>query len=146
MAAGPFTFFNAFREKLGNALIDLDTTPFRMTLHASGYTPSAADHGDLADTSNELATANGYTAGGAAMTVAWTRSGGTCSFTCDPVIWSASGAGITVRVAVVHVDLSVSDKPLVGYFLLDSSGADVAVTAGNTLPITASPSGLFTLA
>ena len=146
MAAGPFTFFNAFREKLGNALIDLDTTPFRMTLHASGYTPSAADHGDLADTSNELATANGYTTGGAAMTVAWTRSGGICSFTCDPVSWPATGAGITVRVAVVHVDLSVSDKPLVGYFLLDSSGADVAVTAGNTLTITASPSGLFTLA
>ena len=69
----------------------------------------------------------------------------TCSFTCDPVSWLASGTGITARVAVVHADLSVSDKPLVGYLLLDSSGADVAVTAGNALTITPHPNGLFTL-
>ena len=146
MAAGPFTLFDDFKEKLGSGLIDLDTASFRMTLHGAGYTPSVTDHAVFADTSNELATANGYTASGAVLTVAWTRSGGTCSFSCDPVSWLASGAGITARSAVIHADLSVSDKPLVGYFLLDSGNADVAVTAGNTLTITPHPSGLFTLA
>lgn len=145
MAAGPFMLFNAFKEKLGNALIDLDTASFRMTLHGAGYSPSVMNHDVLADTSNELPSANGYTAGGAEMTVAWTRNSGTCSFTCDPVSWLATGAVITARVAVVHADLSVSNKPLIGYFLLDSAGADVAVTAGNTLTITPHPSGLFTL-
>ena len=146
MAAGPFTLFHAFKEKLGNALIDLDTAAFRMTLHAAGYTPSVTDHMVFADTTNELATANGYTAGGAVLTVAWSRSGGTCSFNCDPVSWLASDSGISATVAVVHADLSVSDKPLVGYLLLDGGNADVVVTAGNTLTITPHPSGLFTLA
>jgi hypothetical protein len=145
MAAGSFTLFHAFKEMLGNALIDLDTASFRMTLHSSGYTPSVADHPTFADATNELATANGYTAGGAVLTVAWTRSGGTCSFTCDPVSWLASDSGITACVAVVHADLSVSDKPLVGYLLLDGGNADVVVTAGNTLTITPHPNGLFTL-
>ena len=145
MAAGPFTLFNSFKEKLGNALINLDTASFRMTLHGAGYTPSVADHAVFANTTNELATANGYTAGGAVLTVTWTRSVGTCSFTCDPVNWLASDSGISARVAVVHADLSVSDKPLVGYLLLDSGNADVVVTAGNTLTITPHPSGLFTL-
>ena len=145
MAAGPFTLFHAFKEMLGNALIDLDTASFRMTLHSSGYTPSVADHATFADATNELATANGYTAGGAVLTVTWTRSGSSCSFTCEPVIWLASDSGISARVAVVHADLSVSDKPLVGYLLLDSGNADVSVTAGNTLTITPHPSGLFTL-
>lgn len=146
MAAGPFTLFHAFKEKLGNALIDLDTASFRMTLHGVGYSPSVADHAAFADTSNELATANGYTAGGTVLTVAWTRSGSTCSFTCDPVSWLASDSGISARVAVVHAELSVSDKPLVGYLLLDGGNADIVVTAGNTLTITPHPSGLFTLA
>jgi hypothetical protein len=132
MAAGTFTLFNAFKEKLGNALIDLDTA-------------SVADHAVFADTSNELATANGYTAGGVVLTVAWTRSAGTCSFTCDPVSWLVSGSGITARVAVVHADLSVSDKPLVGHLLLEIGNSDVAVTAGNALTITPHPKGLFTL-
>jgi hypothetical protein len=145
MAAGPFTLFHAFKQTLGNALIDLDAAAFRMTLHSVGYTPSVADHATFADATNELATANGYTAGGAVLTLAWSRSGGTCSFSCDPVSWLASDSGMIARVAVVHADLSLSDKPLVGYILLESANADVVVTAGNTLTITPHPSGLFTL-
>ncbi|WP_291207111.1 hypothetical protein [Hyphomonas sp.] len=145
MAAGPFTLFDSFKEKLGNGLIDLDTSAFRMTLHGAGYTPSGTDHAVFADTSNELATANGYTAGGAVLTASWTRIGASCSFTCDPVSWLASGTGLTARVAVIHAVRSVSDNPLVGYVLLDASGAAVAVTAGNTLTITPHPNGLFTL-
>jgi hypothetical protein len=145
MAAGPFTLFDGFKEKLGNGLIDLDTATFRMTLHGAGYTPSVADQAVFADTSNELVTDNGYMVGGAAMTVAWARSGASCSFSCDPVSWLASGVGITARVAVVHADLSVSDKSLVGFLLLDDSGTAVAVSAGNTLTITPHQNGLFTL-
>lgn len=43
MTAGTYTLFQAFKEKLGNVLIELDTASFCMTLHAAGYMPSVLD-------------------------------------------------------------------------------------------------------
>lgn len=144
MAAGTFTFFNAFRKSMADGLIDLDGHSFKMQLHTSTYAPDVEADALLADVDNEVSNANGYTTGGAALTtVVWSRTTVTVKFSSDPVVWTASGAGITARYAIL-VDVTAAGSPLVGYFLLDSTPADVTATAGNTLTITPNAAGWFT--
>lgn len=143
--AASITFYESFREYLGDGTIDLDTHTFKVLLTSSSYTPSAGTHTVKADVTNELATANGYTAGGATLgTVTWTRSGGTVTFDAADTVWTASGGSITARYAVIYDDTAASDE-LVAYILLDTSPADVTATTGNTLTLAWNASGIFTL-
>ena len=50
--------------------IDMDVDTFKVTLHGSGYTPLQDTDDYYNDATNELSTANGYTSGGATLTVA----------------------------------------------------------------------------
>ena len=143
MAAATFTLFDSFTEYMGDGTIDLDTHTFNMTLHTSTYTPSASADLLYADLSDELSTANGYTSGGQAMTsVTWGQTGGVATFDSDPVQWTASGAGMTARYAVIRS--TNGSGPLVGWILLESAPADVTATAGNTFTVTPNASGWFT--
>lgn len=135
MAAGTFMLFNGVSEYIGDGTLDMDNDTFNISLHTSAYTPSAT-HDAYADLTNELATANGYTNGGAALTTStWTRSGAVATFDSDDQVWTASGGDITARYAVVR---STTADKLLGYMLLDNSPADITATDGNT--ITVSPS------
>jgi hypothetical protein len=58
------------------------------------------------------------------------------------MVWTASGGSITGKWAVIY---EVAGNILL-YCTLDSGGADVTATAGNTLTITPNASGLYTLA
>lgn len=139
MAAGTFTFYQSFREWMAEGTFDLNSDAFKISLHASTYTPSVSAHTVYADLTNELATANGYTNGGATLTsVTWIRSAGTVTFSAAATVWTASGGSITSRTAVVRKSGTANTRvdALVGYFLLDSTPADVTVTSGNTLTIT----------
>ena len=96
----------------------------------------------FAGVSNEHAAANGYTAGGIAITLA--LSGTTTvkvDIGTDPV-WTASGGSIICRFAVIY---EVGGNVLY-YSLLDNTPADVTATSGNTLTIAAAAAGVFTLA
>jgi hypothetical protein len=145
--AASITFYESFREYLGDGTIDLDTDTFKVTLHTSTYTPNAGTHTVYADLTNELSTANGYTNGGAALaTVAWTRSGATVTFNADDTIWTASGGSIVARYAVIRKDGTANAivSPLIAYILLDTTPADVTATTGNTLTLQWNASGIFT--
>jgi hypothetical protein len=148
MAAGTFTMFDKALLNVVNATHLLDpANTFKWTLHTSAYTPGVATHEVYADLTNELATANGYTAGGATLANdAVTLAAGTVKFTGDPTSWTASGGSIPAwRTAVLRVSGTLNGKvdPLVGYFLGDSTPADVpATTTGNTLTITPNASGI----
>lgn len=132
MAAGTFTLYDGVAEYLGDGTIDLDNDTFNITLHTSSYTPSGA-HDAYTDLTNELATANGYTNGGAALTnVTWTRSSGVATFDSDNQVWTASSGPITARYAVIR---SATANKLLGYMLLDSTPADLTATDGNTLTV-----------
>lgn len=142
--AASLTFYNSFREYIADGTIDLDTHTFKVMLVASGYTPSTA-HTVKADVTNELSTANGYTAGGATLgSVAWGHSGGTATFDAADTVWTASGGSIVARYAVIYDDTAASDE-LVCYILLDTTPADVTTTAGNTLTLQWNGSGIFTI-
>lgn len=139
------TLYESVAEYLADGTIDLDTDTFKVALCTSSYTPNAGTHTVYSDLTNELSTANGYTSGGATLgSVMWTRSGGTATLDAADTEWTASGAGITARYAVVYK--SGGTNPLIAYILMDTSPADVSVTAGNKLTLQWNGSGILTLA
>lgn len=145
MAAATITFYNDFREALGDGRIDLDNDTFKLALCTSSYTPNAETHTGYSDLTNEVANGNGYTTGGETLTsVTWTQSTATVTFDADDVVWTASGGSITARYAILYDDTDTNDC-LVAYILLDSAPADVTATDGNTLTVAWNASGIFTL-
>ena len=134
MAAGTFTLNDSVAELIADGTIDLDTDTFKLQLHTSSYTPSAA-HDELADLTNEHANGNGYTTGGATLaSVTWNRASGVATFDSADVVWTASGGSIVARYAVLYDDTS-SGKKLIGYMLLDATPGNVTATTGNTLTV-----------
>jgi len=124
-------------EQLCNGVHNFSSHTFKVAL--SNGTPSAA-HATLSQIT-ELPTANGYTAGGATITIGVSETSGTVTVTAtDPAAWTASGVGITFRYAALYNDTSASDN-LVTYW---DNGSSTTVTSGNTLQIDFGAS-LFTL-
>lgn len=156
MAAGPFIFPNKTKLNFFNAtnLLGANAANFRMVLLTSAYTPDNSDTGNeiYGDVSgNEIATGNGYTAGGIALTgVALSQTGGVVKFTSNAAQWTASGGSIPAwRRGLVYYVGTLNGKvsPIVGHFLGDTTPADIpATTAGNTLTVTPSASGILTAA
>lgn len=141
MAADAWLFTNEGRTKLLDGTFDLDTDTWNMALFLSTSNIGAAST-TFAGVTNEHAAANGYVAGGTAITL--TLSGTTTvtvDVSADPV-WTASGGSIVARFAVIY---EVGGNVLC-YSLLDNSPADVTATDGNTFTVAANASGIFTLA
>lgn len=145
MAAGTWTLTNAARTNLLNGTHDIDSDSWKVALVTSTSNIGASST-TWAGVTNEVSNANGYTTGGIAVTLALAGTTSvTVSFASNPV-WTASGAGITARWAVLY---EVGGQVLC-YVLLDSTsgGTDVSVSAGNTLTLDSdgTPSPVFTLA
>ena len=142
-APGAWTFTNGTRSDLIGGIQVIGTDTYKMALHLStGTQPGATTTTWAGLSTSEHAAANGYTAGGASITL--TKSGTTTvtvDITTDPV-WTASGGSIVARWAVIY---EVAGNVLC-YCLLDSAPADVTCTTGNTLTVAANASGVFTLA
>ena len=140
MAAGNWTFTDVARTRMLNGTFDFDTDAFKEALFLSTSNIGAATT-TFAGVTNEHAAANGYTAGGIAVTITLS---GTTTVTVDSTdpVWTASGGSITARFVVLY---EVTGD-VVAYALLDSTPADVTATAGNTLTIQHNASGVFTLA
>ena len=141
------TMFQTGNKYLGDGTIDLDTNTFKVTLHTSTYVPNAATQVVYADLTNELATAVGYTSGGATLaSVVWTQSTVTMKFDATDVTWTASGGSITCRYAVIRSTVTANGhvEPLVAYILLDVTPADVVTTDGNNLVLQWNASGIMT--
>jgi hypothetical protein len=144
MPAGQLTLYNAVAKEIGDGSLDMDTQTFKATLHTSAYAPNLAQS-QYSDLTNELATANGYTNGGATLTgVTWNQTSGVCVFESGNVTWTAAGGSISARYLVLRSSSS-ANQLLIGYMLLDATPADVVVTSGNDLVITPDPvTGWFT--
>jgi hypothetical protein len=141
MAAGAWTLTNEGRTELSKGTwLDADTYKIALFLSTSNIGAASTTY---AGVSNEHANANGYTTGGislGALTLA-----GTSTVTVDDpsdAVWTASGGSITAKFAAIYE----SAGNVLCYCLLDSGGADVTATDGNTLTIAFHASGIFTLA
>jgi|SRR5450830_116317 len=149
MAAGAFIFPDKAKLNFFSATDLLNpANTFKITLHTSSFTPAPSTMEVYADLTNELATANGYTNGGLALTsVALTQTSGVVKFTSAAAVWTAAGGSIPAwRYGVVRAVGTLNGKvdPIVGYFLGDSMPADVpATTTGNTLTVTPNASGIM---
>jgi hypothetical protein len=149
MASGAFIFPDKAKLNMFSATDLLNpANTFKLTLHTSSWTPANSTDEVFADVTNELATANGYTAGGITLTsVALTQTAGVVKFTSAAAVWTASGGSIPVwRRGVVRAVGTLNGKvdPIVGHFLGDSTPADVpATTTGNTLTVTPNASGIM---
>lgn len=148
MAAGTVTIYSKNKNLI--KLSDLSGATIKLLLTTSTYVPDVSVTGNsvLAEITNELATANGYTAGGVALaTPAITAISGGYKFSTGNATWTASGGSIPAwRNGVIYVSGALwgLTSPLLGYFLGDSTPADVAATtAGNTLTINCPAGGWF---
>jgi hypothetical protein len=146
MAATAWRMYSSAKEYIGDSTIDLDGHVFKLQLHTSTYTPNLNTHTVRADLTNELATANGYTAGGATIgSITWVASSGTATFDSADVQWTATGGSITARHGVIYDDTPSSPlDPLLAYATLDATPADVTATDGNTFTVAMNASGIFT--
>lgn len=144
MAAGTFTFYESFREYVGDGTIDLDSHTFKAMLTTDTYTPNAGTHTVKADVTNEVSN-GGYTAGGFTITQTWVKSGATVTFDSDNPTWTATGANLTAKYVVLYDDTPTSPAdPLVLYGDLETTvGAGVTATVGNPLTINLPANGWF---
>lgn len=133
--------FNEFAKSIGDDRIDMDNATaniFKVML-VDGYT---IDQNDLVYTdvsASELATANGYTAGGQGLAnITFTRSSAIVTFDADDSVWSASGGAIAATGAIVYYDNGT--KPLMCYI---NFGATASAGDGTQFKITWSANGII---
>jgi hypothetical protein len=134
-AAGAWTLTNELRAILQGATGAIvpasDTVKIALLLSTSNIGASSTTY---AAVTNEVATANGYTQAGITTTLTVSTvstSNGQLAFT--QVQWTASGGSITARFGLAYK----SAGHIYGYFLCDSTPADVTATNGNTFTISA---------
>ena len=147
MAATAWTFYNSFREYLGNGQFYLDgtSTGFYMALHTSAASANANNVAlsTQASLGNEVANGNGYATGGASVTSRTWASVATNKYRFDStaVTWTATGGTIpNIKYAVVYQ----AGGKLVCFSKLTTSQFTLA--QDNTLTVTPSATGIFELA
>lgn len=142
MAAGAWTFTNAGRTNILDALFDVDSDTYKMALFLSTSNLGSGST-TFAGVTNEVGTTNtGYSAGGNSVTLA---KSGTTTVTVTQsagIQWTAGSANLTAKFAAIY---EVGGNILC-YCLLDSGGADVTATNGNTLTVGSASATVFTLA
>ena len=151
MASGSFTFSQPAKLNFFSAtnLLGANAANFRLSLLTSAWVPApTTDEVYATMSANELATGFGYTNGGGALTgVVLNQTGGVVKFTANAFVWTAAGGAIPAwRYGMVYYLGTLNGKvnPIVGYFLGDTTPADIpATTAGNTLTVTPSASGIL---
>lgn len=123
------TLYNKLRKYLADGTVDLDSDTIKLALVTSSYTPAPTTDDEWADVSaNEVATGDGYTTGGEALTgLAVTETGGVATWDANDVTWTALTK--TFRYGVLYVDdtKGAVTKPLIAYVLFDTTPADVSV-------------------
>lgn len=141
MAAGNWTLTGTGRTYLAQGVFAIGTDTFKMGLASSSSNLSSSTT-TYAGVTNELATANGYTSGGASVSLSASGSSGTATVVQSAgVVWTASGGSITARFAFIY---EVGGNVL-AYALLDSTPADVTATSGNTLTVGGTSATVLTI-
>lgn len=133
----PSLNYNRGLEKVARATIDLDSDTFKCMLVTAAYTPDKDAHEFRSDVTGE-ATGDGYTAGGAAVTLTVTRDDANdrIDVTVSDPSWPS--ATITARAAVIYKDTGAAGtSPLLSYvdFGSDFSSTNGTFTVTFTAPL-----------
>lgn len=150
MAAQAWKFYNRAKFSIGAGVIDLNTTTFDMHLYQSASDFATATQSTKSQLSSEVASGNGYTQSGKAMTVTWTQGASASEFRFDmnDLVWTGTGGSIAnIKAAVIVARTGASGKDgankLVCYASLSSG--QFTVTSGNTLTLGTPANGIFEL-
>ena len=124
------TKFYSFVEAVHEKKHDLGSDTLKILLTNTAPSLSNTQKSDI---SGELSTANGYTAGGATVTITSSaQSSGLYTLIASDVTWTASGGSIgPFRYAVLYNDTASNDE-LIGYI---DYGYSVTVASGQTFTI-----------
>ena len=126
--------FDCFVRDLGLAVHDLaaagDTLKAALTNNNPAGSPTPETFADLP----EIASGNGYTAGGEDAQNDYSETGGVATLTCQDIVWTASGAGLaTFRYVYLYNDTPTSPaNPLISYW---DYGSSIAPAAGETFTL-----------
>lgn len=132
---------------IANKTVDWDSDNISVALTTGTYAPNQDTHDFFNDVTNQLSTANGYTAedgagaGYTLTTVAMSTTNNVLSFTADNPVWTSSGAGFTARLMVVTdvtAGASASD-PLLSF---TDFGQNETASGGGTFTYDWSGSGV----
>lgn len=137
MTVGAFTWFDAAKIKVmnGGGPVQLQGDAIKAALCNSSQVLDATFTGAsgdarYSDLTGELATANGYTVGGVAMTgVTLTGSGADVTWDGDPIAWTLSGS-ITAKYLVLYDD-TTPNKDLLAVSNLSTGGGSVTYPTGD---------------
>lgn len=121
--------FNQFVKNLADGVHQFSTHTFKVMLTNVAPVSTNQVKADL----TEIAAGNGYTAGGATVTMSVTVSGGVAKITGANAVFTASGGSIgPFRYAVLYNDTPTSPAdPLIGYWDYGQS-----ITLANTEVLT----------
>ena len=141
-APSNWTPYNDCKLNVCKKLIDMSADTFYVALFTSASaaistTVTPATYTAFAADGHEVTNANGYTTGGVSVGAGSLTGGGltaTITFDTSDAAFTATSSGITARAAVLY-DYTAASKYAVAYCILDSTPADVVVSAGNTLTI-----------
>lgn len=151
MAAGKFKVYDLAKKRLMDGTFDLDSNSFKAALFTSASNANTLSGSNiLADLTNEVANANGYTTGGVALTgVTWTQVAGTTTFsyTGSSLTWTASGGSIVGRFLVIYANGTLNGfvNPILAICLLDTTPGDITISNGVTFTLNPNGSGAFTV-
>ena len=149
-APGTFTLFG--KNKDDYRINDILAATLKMCLVSNTWVPNVATGGNSvwADMSANEVSGNGWTAGGITLTaVAVAANAGLTGYKLSSADVSATASGGSIpawRYALIRVSgvLWGMTDPVIGYFVGDSTPADIpATTVGNTLTLACPTTGWF---
>lgn len=149
MAAQAWKIYNKAKKKIGNTIVNLAGTHFRMTLHTSASNAATLTLSTYASLTNEVTSvASSYSSSGKACTSAqWTlgRSAKEYKFQVGNVFWSAASQIGNIKFAVIWVSgASAGARHVLAVSSLTSTQFNLA--AGNRLTVVINSNGVFTVA
>lgn len=143
------SFYKSFIQDLGLARINFVGHTFKAIL-VMDY-EFDADHVSLSDISGELATGNGYTAGGATLTNVdwnWNEDNQFTRFDADDITWSATGGSIgPVTGAIIYNDsiTTPTEDRLVCYIDFDVAPLGDLIAEGSDYKLTFHNDGVLAI-
>lgn len=143
-SAGPWKIHDKGTYFIFSQGIDESVNDYYVILLTSSWTPDKTDQYYSDISAYELASANGYTAGGQALAnvAIIEESNGTSYLDSDNPQWTASGGSITARYAAIYNGTSSANE-LIASAVLDDTPADVTATDGQNLTIIIPATGLI---
>lgn len=125
-----FNKFNLFFDWLAKGGLNLGSDALKVMLTNTAPVATNSIYSDIS--ANDLATANGYTAGGIATTPTLSNASGTEKLVGTNAVVTATGAVGPFRYAVLYDSTPASNKALIGWW---DYGSSITMASGDTFTV-----------